>query len=71
MINTPAPRLRGDPGPAAQRIPIPIAVVIRPPIDIGIDVGHPDIAIRPLVGPIAVVRQLTLIVIELGGQIAL
>jgi hypothetical protein len=35
------------------------------------DVGHPDIAIRPLVRPIAVVRQLALIVIELGGQIAL
>jgi hypothetical protein len=35
------------------------------------NVGHPDIAIRPLVGPIAVVRQLALIVIQLRGQIAL
>jgi len=35
------------------------------------NVGHPDIAIGPLVGPIAVVRQLALVVIELGGQVAL
>jgi hypothetical protein len=71
MINTPAPRLRGDPGPAAKGIPIPVAVVIGPPIGIRMNVGHPDIAIGPLVGPIAVVRQLALVVIELGGQIAL
>jgi len=35
------------------------------------DVGHPDIAVRSFVGPITVVRQLALVVIELGGKITL
>jgi hypothetical protein len=34
-------------------------------------VGDPDIAIGPFVGPIAVVRQLALVVFEFGGQVAL
>jgi len=35
------------------------------------DIRYPDIAIGPFVGPIAVVRQLALVVFELRGQIAL
>jgi hypothetical protein len=70
VVNGPAPRLGGDPGPAAQRIPVPVPIVIRSPIHIGVDIGHPDMAVRPLVGPITVVGQLAFIVVELGGQIS-
>jgi hypothetical protein len=69
MVDGPAPRLRGDPGPTAQRIPIPVTVIVRPPVRVGNNVGHPDVAVGPFIGPRAVVGQLVLIVIELGGQI--
>lgn len=71
MVNGPTPRFRGDPGPTAERIPIPVTVVVRPPIRIGMNVRHPDIAIGPLIGPIAVVCQLVFIIIKLGWQIPL
>jgi hypothetical protein len=36
-----------------------------------VDIGHPDIAVGPFVGPRPVVGQLVLVIIELGRQIPL
>lgn len=70
MIDTPAPGLGRNPGPAAERIPDPAAIIIGPPIGV-IDSRNPDIAVWPFVNPGAVGSEFILIVLELGGQIAL
>jgi hypothetical protein len=70
VISTPAPGLRGNPGPPADRIPEPAAVVIRPPVGM-VNMGNPDIAIRPFIGPVSVLGQLVFIRIKLRGQILL
>jgi hypothetical protein len=71
MINTPAPGLIRNPGPADDGIPDPSSVIIGPPIRIIIHGGHPNVPVRPLVGPVAIGGELIFVVLELGGQIAL
>lgn len=70
MVCAPAPRFIRNPVPAAKRIPDPAAVIIGPPIR-GDDIRNPDIAIRPFIGPGAVGVEFILVILELGGKIAL
>jgi len=69
MINTPAPGLIGDPRPADDRIPSPAAVIIRVPVVVIVDLGHPDIAGVRLIVPITVFVQLRPVFVELLGKI--
>jgi hypothetical protein len=61
--NAPAPRFIRNPCPAANRIPGPSPVIIRAP-GVVIDTGNPNITVRPLVCPTAVIIQLSLILIQ-------
>jgi hypothetical protein len=70
VVSTPAPGLIRNPAPAAGRIPEPSSVIIGPPILV-IHVGDPDVAVRPLIGPIAVGGELVFIIGKLRGQVAL
>lgn len=70
MGGTPAPGFVGNPGPTAERIPGPAAVVVGAPI-IYINIGNPDIAVRPLVNPTAVISEFVFVILEVRGEIAL
>jgi len=68
MCDTPSPGIVRHPGPSDKRIPAPSSVVIRPPIMID-NIRNPDISVRPLVNPTAVISQLVLVLIQLRRKI--
>jgi len=60
VINTPSPRLIGDPGPSDDWIPNPSPVKIRPPFMMS-NVRNPHISIGTLINPPSVISQFCLI----------
>jgi hypothetical protein len=68
MADAPSPARIRNPGPATDRIPQPSSIVIRPP-GVMVNMGHPDITVRGLIGPITVSGEFRFIFIKLGGEI--
>ncbi len=68
MADTPSPGIVRHPGPSDKRIPGPPSVMIRTP-NMMDHIRNPNISVRPLVNPTAIICQFFLVFIQFRRKI--